>query len=195
MSPWQPVEGETPIDLSDLKVRVKTRAELNALEFVNISKAIAKYLSAKPSRRMAPFNIEWCGKLHRQMFGDVLRRAGEFRTSDTNIGVPHGQVEPMLHNLMENLPHWKDRPLVEQAADLHHQAVAIHPFANGNGRWSRLLANIWLRRHAHPVIRWPEETIGSQSPIRRRYLDAIRAADAGNLCPLVELHETHATGG
>jgi Fic family protein len=32
--------------------------------------------------------------------------------------------------------------LLEQAMRIHHRTVNIHPFENGNGRWSRMLANI-----------------------------------------------------
>ena len=86
-----------------------------------------------------------------------------------------GKIEAMLA--------WK------QATRLHHRAVSIHPFVNGNGRWSRMLANIWLKRHGQAIIEWPEETIGSNSVIRDEYLGAIRAADAGDERPLRELHQ------
>ena len=46
--------------------------------------------------------------------------------------------------------------LLDQAVFLHHRAVAIHPFPNGNGRWSRLISNIWLKLHDQPIVRWPE---------------------------------------
>jgi Fic family protein len=81
--------------------------------------------------------------------------------------------------------------LLEQAAQLHYRAVWIHPFANGNGRWARLLANIWLRRHREPLIRWPEAGIGQESPIRSDYLTALKAADDGDFGPLLALHLQH----
>ena len=69
---------------------------------------------------------------------------------------------------------------------LHYRAVGIHPFPNGNGRWARMLANIWLRRHGHPITEWPEETIGSVSVIRKEeHLTAIRAYDEGDEGPLL----------
>jgi Fic family protein len=69
--------------------------------------------------------------------------------------------------------------------------VSIHPYPNGNGRWARLLANIWLKRHGHEITRWPEETIGATSLIRDRYLAAIRAPDSGDEKPLLELHRRY----
>ena len=83
-------------------------------------------------------------------------------------------------------------PLAEQAARLHHRAVSIHPFLNGNGRWSRLLSNIWLAQHDEPVVLWPETTIGAVSIIREEYLSAIRTADDGDYAPLLEMQQTYA---
>ena len=74
----------------------------------------------------------------------------------------------------------KGMRLLEQAVRLHHRAVRIHPFPNGNGRWARMLANIWLKRHGQPITAWPEETIGTRSVVRDEYLAAIRAADEGD---------------
>jgi hypothetical protein len=39
---------------------------------------------------------------------------------------------------------------VLQAAELHYNLVAIHPFADGNGRTARLLMNYNLLRHGYP---------------------------------------------
>jgi Fic family protein len=81
--------------------------------------------------------------------------------------------------------------LLEQSARLHYRAVWIHPFWNGNGRWARLLANIWLGRHKNPLILWPE-SIGQESPIRNDYLRALNAADDGEFDPLLALHSRYA---
>jgi Fic family protein len=90
-----------------------------------------------------------------------------------------------------NLAYWEEHEtmaLLEQAVMLHHNAVRIHPFENGNGRWARLLANIWLKLHDHPITAWPETRVGQQSTIRAEYLEAIRRADDGEYDNLRELH-------
>ena len=116
--------------------------------------------------------------------------AGQIRQSNLNLGSPWHQVTTQLQNLCDDLAywdaHWTD--VVEQAAHLHHRAVQIHPFLNGNGRWSRLLANIWLKLHKQPMTAWPEDSIGATSVIREEYLAAIRAADSGDYAPLITLH-------
>jgi Fic-DOC domain mobile mystery protein B len=186
----QPDTGETPIDdVSGLKIKgISTRAELNRAEGANIQKAVNKYLAKRPTRRSAPFDFTWFRRLHKQMFGDVWRWAGELRKSATNIGVPWELVESSLYDLYRSLPYWQEMPLIEQACLLHHKAVHIHPFKNGNGRWARLLANIWLKQNRHAITSWPETSVGQTSTIRDEYLIAIRKADNGDLEGLLELH-------
>src|SRR6202042_1168045 len=95
MAVWKPIPGETPIeDVSGLKPKgVTTRAQLNDAEARNIRKAVMRYLVMKPTRRQAPFTLDWCYKLHRQMFGEVWRWAGQKRTAELNLGVPAHQID------------------------------------------------------------------------------------------------------
>jgi Fic-DOC domain mobile mystery protein B len=186
-----PIPGETPIDdLSGLKVKgIRTRRELNHLEAQNILKATEKYFLGRLTSRKAPFDYTWVLRLHGEMFGEVWAWAGTLRTHPTNIGVPPRQIEQLLADLLLRLPFWKDEPWFTQAAMLHHEAVRIHPFMNGNGRWSRMLTNIWLRRNGQPHTLWPEETVGAESEVRKAYLSAVKTADEGEYGPLTELHE------
>jgi Fic-DOC domain mobile mystery protein B len=184
------IPGETPIDdISGLKIKgITRRRQLNMLEAENILKATIKYFYDGPSEKTAPFDYAWAVQLHREMFGDVWAWAGKIRNKPLNLGVDPVQIEPQLYELIKNLPLWHDLPLVRQAAMLHHKAVFIHPFENGNGRWSRMLANIWMDRQGGVLTRWPEEFVGAVSPIREEYLKAVKAADNGDYEALVELH-------
>ncbi|MEK6703063.1 MAG: hypothetical protein AABZ53_12420, partial [Planctomycetota bacterium] len=56
-------------------------------------------------------------------------------------------------------------------------------------RWSRMLANIWLRVNKGELIEWPEATIGSVSAVRAEYLDAVRSADQVDIAKLLALHQ------
>ena len=188
---WKPIPGETPIDdLSQLKIKgIRSRADLNVAEARNLLEAAIKYLAAKPSHRLAPFTATWTKQLHREMLGHVWGWAGSFCTTQTNIGVPVPLIETNLHNLLNDLKQWpsSDMPWPEQAARLHHRAVAIHPFANGNGRWARMLANVWLKQHDQPITQWPSD-LNDQTKIRQQYLKAIRRSDTHDLEPLIALH-------
>jgi hypothetical protein len=57
-----------------------------------------------------------------------------------------------------------------------------------------MLSNIWLRRHGGRAVEWPEATIGTASAVREEYLAAVRAADRGNLVPLISLHQRFIPG-
>ncbi len=193
MTDWKPISGETPLDdISGLKIKsVRTRNALHAVEAENIRGVVIKYMSAKPTGRQASFSLNWLKKLHEEMLGRVWTWAGEFRNRDLNLGVPPNQIETRLYSLLGDLEFWEQNktPMIEQATLLHHRAVAIHPFLNGNGRWSRMLANIWLVLHDHPPTDWPEDTLGDESTIRQEYLVAIRSADGGDYAPLIKLHQ------
>jgi Fic-DOC domain mobile mystery protein B len=190
------IPGETPIDdLSGLKVKgITTRAELNFLEAANIEKVVAKYLTVRPSRRTAKFNYEWTLKLHKEMFGDVWRWAGVPRMHALNIGLASHVIPENLAMLLQDMESWPGFGIdfVEQAARLHHRAVQIHPFENGNGRWARMLANIWLKHNRQPLTLWPEHVIGATSEARARYLEAIKKADGGEYEDLIAMHREFA---
>lgn len=185
------IPGETPItDFSELKVEgIRYRRELNEAEATNIAKPMARYLGSRITEKEAPMDFSWFCRLHREMFEDVWAWAGRLRRLETTIGIAPEHIEQRLYELAGNFPLWTDVPVVERAAMLHHKAVQIHPFENGNGRWSRLLANIWLRLNDEPIALWPGDALSVESPIRGEYLEAIRAADKGRYGPLVDLHE------
>lgn len=190
--PHDEPDGASPFDASGLKLKhIRSRRQLNIAEAKNIGRAITKYMASTPSVRKAPFTLEWGYKLHREMFSDVWEWAGKHRNSELNIGFPFRRIDPALKGLFDDLAAWSRHgsyPIAEQAARLHHRSVLIHPFNNGNGRWARLLANIWLKQHNAAPVDWPDETIGDEGVIRREYLDAIKVADTGDLAPLVRLH-------
>lgn len=187
---WGSVPGESPIDdASGLLVRgITTRRELHLAEAENIAICAAKYLVAPVAEAEAPFNFEWLLSLHSEMFGRVWAWAGTTRRSNLNLGIPWFEIETQLLEFSRTIPIWLSMPLLEQCARIHHRAVQIHPFLNGNGRWSRMLANIWLRRNAAKPTEWPEPTIGATSPIRSEYIEAMRAADRFQFESLIELH-------
>jgi Fic/DOC family len=70
--------------------------------------------------------------------------------------------------------------LPEQLARLHNDFERIHPFFDGNGRSGRLVLNLVLVRLGYP----PVIIFKTQ---RKRYLDAMQKADAGDAGPLGEI--------
>ena len=196
MATWDPIEGETPIDPSHLKDKsIKTREQLNIAEAENILKPFVKYLGAKPSKKLASFDLNWFKQLHEEMFDDVWEYAGQFRNEDVNIGVKWQNILTEMYQLEGDIKYWEENDtcdVLERSVRIHFQAVRIHPFLNGNGRWSRLLGNIYLKQNDHPLVKWPEETIGIEKSVARdAYLAAVKRADTGDLSELIELHKKY----
>jgi len=80
-----------------------------------------------------------------------------------------------------HLEHIGVPPEVE-AAWLHHRFTQIHPFQDGNGRVARSLATLVLIKSG-----WFPLVIRDTHEERGRYLDALEAADHGDLRPLVDV--------
>ena len=67
--------------------------------------------------------------------------------------------------------------------------VKIHPFRNGNGRHSRLTADLVLEKHFNrPPFTWGGNAdLGNGDVHRPAYLAALKAADQGNYALLLQL--------
>ncbi len=167
-----------------------TLKEIYFYEAKNITKAVLKYLSAKPDKKTATFTFEWFLQLHFEMFGDVWDWAGKLRQVELSIGVKAYLVSTELKKLVDDLAFWdehKSFSVVETAARLHHRAVQIHPFKNGNGRWSRMLANIYLKQNGLNPTKWNEDLLSKENPHRDDYIQALKLADNGDYSKLIEL--------
>lgn len=191
----KPINNATPLDdISGLKLptgQVYSLKEIYVAEANNIAIATLKYLSAPPSKKIAPFTFEWLSILHEEMFGNVWEWAGKFRRIELSIGIKAYQVPMALKELANDIAFWethKTFDIYETAARIHHRAVQIHPFQNGNGRWSRMLANIYLRQNASMPVKWQEDLLSNVNPKRDEYIQALKEADNGNYTKLIEMH-------
>ena len=192
----KPIDDATPLDdISGLKLtndKVYSLQEIYVAEANNIAVATLKYLSAPPSKKVAPFSYEWLSTLHKEMFGDVWEWAGKFRQGELSIGIKAYQVPIALKELADDITYWdknKIFDIYETATRIHHRAVQIHPFKNGNGRWSRMLANIYLRQHGSMPVKWQEELLSKENPQRDKYIKALKSADDGDYSSLIAMHE------
>jgi Fic-DOC domain mobile mystery protein B len=167
-----------------------TLQDIYVYEATNITKAILKYLSAKPDKKIAPFSFEWFLLLHKEMFGDVWDWAGKLRQVELSIGVRAYLVSTELKNLVDDLEYWhknKSFDVIEIASRIHHRAVQIHPFKNGNGRWSRMLANIYLKQNGLSPTKWNENLLSKENPHRDDYIESLKKADNGDYRDLIKL--------
>jgi Fic-DOC domain mobile mystery protein B len=143
--------GATPIEPEDLEGLtpdfVATRADLNLVEFENIAKAIP--WAHQEAQRRGPGGVldYWfMMSLHRRMFEDVWKWAGTSRQRVTNIGVEPSQIITQSRLLFDDAAYWHENGVYdidELAVRIHARLVSVHPFANGNGRCTRMMADLY----------------------------------------------------
>ncbi len=186
-------EGQTPLDEDErdglLIGTITTRGELNEFEQLGVEKAV------EWSRRRK-FNLEqmlseqFVKDLHRAMFGDIWKWAGEFRRTNKNIGIDKNGIGIELRKLLDDSKYWTANNAFEAdeiAVRFSHRIVSIHPFANGNGRHSRLIADILVSHgFGRPPFTWGSVGLISQGAARSAYLKALRDADNNDYRALIE---------
>jgi Fic-DOC domain mobile mystery protein B len=164
---------------------ITLRSELNAAEQANILEAGEWALA----RKRNVLEERFLTNLHRRMFGRVWRWAGQFRKTDRNIGVDPYRIPADLRQLFDDCRYWIEHGTYsgdEIAARFHHRLVLIHPFPNGNGRHSRLAADLLLVKLGRPRFSWGLVNLVDATETRQRYVAALRAADHHDIGPLLE---------
>lgn len=118
---------------------------------------------------------------HRRWLGNVYSWAGQYRTVNMGKGDFQFAAATQIDRLMEVLdrdflccytPCSKitDEQLIEAIAKVHIELILIHPFREGNGRISRLLANVMAMQAGKPEVDfsdWDKQ--------KDRYFSAIQA--------------------
>ncbi|HWA62592.1 MAG TPA: mobile mystery protein B [Caulobacteraceae bacterium] len=164
---------------------IVTRDDLNRAERDNIA---AGFRWAR-RRGFDVLDADDLMTLHRRMFGDVWRWAGAPRKVVTNIGREDWwALREHLHQLLGNTKAQIEagaRDPDEIAIDFHHQLVAIHVFPNGNGRHARLAADLLAARLGRKPFSWGRSDLVKVGDARDAYRAALKAADAGDLQPLL----------
>jgi Fic-DOC domain mobile mystery protein B len=191
-------EGATPLDPDELHglrfKHITTRAELDELEQVNIESG-SRWLARQRSK--AILTDEFAILLHKRLFADVWGWAGSFRRTGKNIGVDPPYIGVELRKLMDDARYWAEHGTyepIEAAVRLHHRLVYVHPFANGNGRHARIMADTVLAKvYGAQGIDWAGgHDLQKMNSRRAAYIAALKAADGGDIGPLMAFVTPHA---
>ena len=177
-------EGQTPLDEDEkeglLIPTITTRNELNEFEQLGVEKANEWLLARKLSFDIILSEV-FVKDLHKRMFSDIWKWAGEFRRTDKNIGVDKVMIGIELIKLLDDCRHWIENKIFpddEIAVRLSHRMVSIHPFANGNGRHSRLMADVLINKgFGKSYFTWGSQGLVKEGEARTAYLKALREAD------------------
>ena len=186
--PFEADDAATPVTPAErdglVPTHVTLRGELNELEQQNIADANAWAFERKRNVLEEAF----LRGLHRRMFSKVWRWAGDYRKTERNLGVLPHLIQPELIQAINDARFWVEHKSYapdELAVRFHHKAVAVHPFANGNGRWARLAADLLVTGQGGTRFSWGGGNLQVAGGTRQAYIDALHAADNHDLRPLV----------
>jgi Fic-DOC domain mobile mystery protein B len=164
---------------------VTLRSELNEVEQINIAQGSAWAFS----RRRDALNEGFLRELHRKMYGEVWKWAGDTRKTDKNIGIDVYRIVPELNQLLDDARYHIENsvyPPDEIAVRFHHRLVAIHIFPNGNGRHARMAADLLAVQLGRPRFTWGGANLVEPRETRNHYVAALRTADDHDIGPLLE---------
>jgi CRISPR-associated endonuclease/helicase Cas3 len=142
-----------------------------------------------------PLTEELLLELHGRICGDLTPAfAGRWRTTDVVVGTHEPpparkvaqQMREFVLDLAERLAHLPAEPddlWLEALAFAEGRLLSIHPFADFNGRVTRVFID-WLTRRLHLPDINPTPAEGAAT---ERYLAALRAGDRRHWQPLMAI--------
>jgi Fic family protein len=169
------IEGREPNTGKSLREIYEARNHDRALRMIEAWAAVQSPTSLQERELL---------DVHARVMADIdTAGAGRYRADRVLITgtrfVPPGphKFPALIAALIERANQTNVHPVL-QAAELHYNLVAVHPFADGNGRTSRLLMNYHLLRHGFPHVIVPVER-------RPEYLAALEEANAARCEPFL----------
>lgn len=185
--------GQTPLNEEEkdglLIKTIGTLQELDEFEQLNIEKAIEWTIRSKFKTENI-LTEKFVKQVHKKMFGGVWKWAGNFRKSEKNIGVSWIKIGIELHCLLDDTKYWIENKTYspdEIAIRFKHRIVKIHCFPNGNGRHSRIMADIIIETiFDKEIFTWGFKNRFQADEIRYNYITALKEADNEDISKLLD---------
>jgi Fic-DOC domain mobile mystery protein B len=178
-------DGNTPIrpeEAEQLIPRISTMGELNEYEALNILRAREWAFDSRTMKSTDPLEEPYVRELHHRMFDNVWKWAGTYRQTERNIGCDPKQIAQRIPQFLANTRYWLENKTFstdEALLRFHHQLTTIHPFANGNGRHARMIADVVTVKYDRAEFTWGAgKDLVAQGSARTSYLAALRTLDA-----------------
>lgn len=191
-------EGESQLG-SDGKVLrnrlgITDPAEMDEAELALLHKLYEAVLDEDfPDRHITMADLK---RWHRLWLGNVYAWAGRERSVNLGKDGFHFAVAAQVPRLLEEFErgclarytpcHLDEASAIAAIAETHVEFILIHPFREGNGRLSRLLADVMAMQAGHVPLdysSWDEDKAG--------YIAAIHAGLSGDYAPMRH-HVAHA---
>ena len=167
------------------KLNLRNREEIDKSEFEGF--LLAELSLTEELTSQTKFNIKYIKRIHKLSLGHLYSFAGKFRTVNMSKG---GFLFPAAKFISQNMDNFEkeillnlpakyesDKALIKDIAKVHGEFLFIHPFREGNGRTSRVLANLMARKQGIKGLNFekitenvfPEYVIAVQSVADRNY--------------------------
>jgi len=187
--PFAPSYGETPLPHEELAALLAevvevldnpiTRADVYDLEQGLQDEVSGDLMPAAIDGSLSLDELlsdSFVRNLHTRLYGPIWNWAGRWRQTEVNIGVAPGQIAVELRTTLDTIryrwEHTDDWSPRELGITTHAEAVRIHPFTDGNGRTTRLLADLLFAAAQDPSERQYDWNVDKQ-----RYIELLRAFD------------------
>ncbi len=172
----------------------KTYFEVAEILAVSVAKTIETIINGSPEGILV--TPEWICKIHNEIGGSLFPDwAGRFRDVNVQVGIhiPPPYFEVPVHirlyceDLSARLASFKEQKDIEKISETLAYAdwrfQWIHPFKDFNGRVGRILLSAMLFKLRLP----PAETASVDHTGKKQYIEALHAADGGNLSLLTDI--------
>lgn len=155
-------DGQTPLNEDEkddlLITTITTQGELDEHEQRNIEKAI-EWTIRNRFKASKILSEKFVREVHKKMFSDTWKWAGDFRQSEMNIGVEWITIPVRLRTLIDDTKYWIENdtyPPDELTVRFKHRLVNIHSqmaTAGIQGLWQILsLAQCLIKKCSAGII-------------------------------------------
>ncbi len=180
----QRIEGSslTRADTINLLVHGVTSAKKSKIDAIETLKHYELFIRLVTSKKLERIRKKDVLKWHREIFDQTkIGEAGDIRHHRVGV-ITSNEVEftpvPQIPKKLKEFFDWLNRydkkaNPVEFAALTHYKLVSIHPFADGNGRISRLVMNYVLFKYDCPLVQ-------IESRDKRSYFKSLEKSQTNN---------------
>jgi cell filamentation protein len=139
------------------------------------------------------FNIKYIKRIHKLALGHLYSFAGKYRTVNISKG---GFLFPSAQFIAKNMDAFEDEilsklpnkynnidSLIRDIAVVHGELLFIHPFREGNGRATRVLANLMARKQGYQGLNFGR----IDDKVFPKYVSAVQSVADKNYLPMEKI--------